>query len=72
MKRGCGRMRHLEVKRLWLQKETKQKRITIEHISGEDNIADMLTKPLHSARYQMLGEQMGLCSGGDTDDNMIN
>eukprot|EP00972_Heterocapsa_arctica_P101864 15007627-Heterocapsa_arctica.AAC.1 len=29
-KRGCGRMRHLEVKRLWLQEETKQKRIVIE------------------------------------------
>ena len=31
-KRGCGRMRHLEGKRLWPQEETKQKHPTIEHI----------------------------------------
>jgi hypothetical protein len=28
----------------------------------------MLTKPLHSARYHELGEQMGLCSGCDEDE----
>eukprot|EP00972_Heterocapsa_arctica_P007270 1059761-Heterocapsa_arctica.AAC.1 len=39
-KRGCGRMRHLEVKRLWLQEETKQKRIAIEHIPGNVRAAD--------------------------------
>eukprot|EP00972_Heterocapsa_arctica_P062251 9177224-Heterocapsa_arctica.AAC.1 len=66
-------MRHLEVKRLWLQEETKQKRICIEHISGESNISDVLTKALNSARYQMLRQQLGLRTiDDDGDDNMIN
>eukprot|EP00972_Heterocapsa_arctica_P062789 9262185-Heterocapsa_arctica.AAC.1 len=67
-------MRHLEVKRLWLQEETKQKRVVIEHIGGETNMADVLTKALNSARYHMLGEQMGLCINVDDDvsNNLIN
>eukprot|EP00972_Heterocapsa_arctica_P029633 4365036-Heterocapsa_arctica.AAC.1 len=34
----------------------------------------MLTKALNSARYHMLGEQMGLCDANDDEgsDNLIN
>eukprot|EP00972_Heterocapsa_arctica_P034066 5015160-Heterocapsa_arctica.AAC.1 len=68
-------MRHLEVKRLWLQEETKQKIIVIEHIPGDVNAADLLTKALRRPRYVELSTQLGLRNGdliGDDEaDNMI-
>eukprot|EP00972_Heterocapsa_arctica_P062621 9233591-Heterocapsa_arctica.AAC.1 len=32
----------------------------------------MLTKALNSARYHLLGQQMGLCVNDDGGDNMVN
>jgi hypothetical protein len=42
---GLGRVRHLEVKFLWLQQTVKDKRIGILKIRGDSNPADVLTKP---------------------------
>ena len=53
-------MRHLEVKRLWLQEETKRKHLTIEHIPGELKAADIFTKALLATRFYMLGSLLGL------------
>eukprot|EP00972_Heterocapsa_arctica_P046008 6787830-Heterocapsa_arctica.AAC.1 len=62
-------MRHLEVKRLWLQEETKQKWSVIEHIPGDVNAADLLTKALHRPRYVELSTLLGLRNGDLTVDN---
>jgi hypothetical protein len=42
---GLGRVRHLEVKFLWLQQTVKDKRIDILKVRGDCNPADVLTKP---------------------------
>ena len=42
--RGLKRMRHLEVKELWLQEEVCRGRIQIGKIAGTENPADILTK----------------------------
>jgi len=42
---GLGKLRHLEVKYLWVQQLVKKKRITIHKVRGEFNPADWLTKP---------------------------
>ena len=42
---GLGKMRHLEVKFLWVQESLKKKRFVIRKIGGKDNCADVLTKP---------------------------
>ena len=42
---GLGRVRHLEVKFLWLQQTVKDKRIAILKVRGDCNPADVLTKP---------------------------
>ena len=42
--RGLKRMRHLEVKELWIQEEICRGRLRIGKILGSENPADILTK----------------------------
>ena len=43
-RQGAGKMRHINVKSLWLQEKELQKELSYEKIKGEDNPADGLTK----------------------------
>ena len=45
MRRGLGKVKHLEVGQLWLQDMIHRGRIGIEKIDGKKNWADALTKP---------------------------
>jgi hypothetical protein len=42
---GLGKVRHLEVKFLWIQEMVKGKKIQVRKIRGDSNPADNLTKP---------------------------
>lgn len=59
-RRGLGRRRHVRVRQLWLQEGTRAGRIVVEHISGDSNVADLLTKALPTARFRTLVEQIGM------------
>jgi hypothetical protein len=45
-RRGLGKMRHLEIRDLWLQKEVLEGKVEISKIPGEENPADLMTKIL--------------------------
>ena len=45
-KRGLGRMRHLDIRDLWLQKEVEDGRLEIVKVLGTENPADLMTKIL--------------------------
>jgi len=45
-RRGLGRMRHLEIRDLWLQKEVRDGKVEISKIPGTQNPADLMTKCL--------------------------
>ena len=45
-RRGLGRMRHLEIRDLWLQKEIRDGKVEVSKISGLRNPADLMTKTL--------------------------
>jgi hypothetical protein len=55
--RGLGRMRHVEVKLLWLQEMVQKGRIRVGKVHGATNVADVLTK-YHSAEamYRILAQ----------------
>ena len=53
--RGVGRMRHLEVKLLWLQEQVRCQRLRVVKVKGTVNIADALTK------YHALQKLAKLC-----------
>jgi hypothetical protein len=46
---GLGRVRHLEVRFLWLQEVVRKGRLMLRKILGEKNPADILTKPKNAA-----------------------
>ena len=55
-KRGLGRMRHLELRDLWLQREVGEGKVVIRKVAGERNPADAMTKFLST---QSLQERLG-------------
>ena len=61
---GTGRMRHLQIRDLWLQKEVADGRITCMKIPGHENPADLMTKSLGMndicSRLDCLGIQLEL------------
>ena len=59
-RRGLGRMRHMEIRRLWLQDEVAAGRLVILYTKGEDNVADLLTKNLGGPRHRMLTDVIGM------------
>jgi hypothetical protein len=57
-RRGTGRVRHIEVRELWLQDRVAKAELSIVRVSGEHNFADGLTK--HVGRRSM-GEHTTAC-----------
>ena len=64
-KRGPGRMRHLDIKELWLQGEVREGRIRIMYVPGDSNPADILTKQLAHKKLVQLTALVGLRSGSE-------
>ena len=46
-RRGLGKMRHLEIRDLWLQEEVDKGRLEVGKIRGDQNPADLMTKVLN-------------------------
>ena len=45
-RRGLGKMRHIEIRDLWLQKEVRDGKVEISKIDGTKNPSDLMTKIL--------------------------
>ena len=43
---GLGKLRHLEIKFLWLQEAVRKKKVVLSKVRGDINPADVLPKPL--------------------------
>ncbi len=54
-RRGAGRVRHVEVRELWVQERVRRGELSINKVRGEDNVADGLTK--HVERRRSAGSQ---------------
>ena len=65
---GVGRIRHLEVRSLWLQGKVKDKQIVVYKQDGETNIGDIGTKNLAGPRFKWMREQIGRVMLGDTSN----
>ena len=53
-RQGCGRLKHLEVKWLWVQEKVSEKALRRRKHPTETNIADVATKYLTRPRMEML------------------
>ena len=45
-RRGLGKMKHLEIRDLWLQKEVADGLLEVVKVRGDENPADLMTKIL--------------------------
>ena len=45
-RRGLGKMRHLQIRDLWLQEEVENGRLEVHKVKGDQNPADLMTKVL--------------------------
>ena len=59
-RRGGGRMRHMEVKWLWLQDQVRKGAVRVAKIKGTENAADLRTKYLGRAEIVERLERLGL------------
>ena len=59
-RQGLGRMRHLQVKDLWLQQEIQEQTIQVSYIPSRKNPADLFTKPMDAQRFQELRQMLGV------------
>lgn len=50
---GQDRTKHIDVRHKWLNEHHDAGNIRISHISGENQRADILTKPLHKSKFAM-------------------
>ena len=60
---GVGKIRHLEVKLLWIQSLVKDGRLLVSKVNGNDNVADIGTKPLGPMLFAKHRRSMGLIEG---------
>ena len=57
-RKGCGKLRHINVGQLWLQEKVEQKALAIAKVRGEDNPADLMTKYLTEAKIWPLSDRL--------------
>ena len=57
---GLGRMKHLEIRDLWLQREVGLGRVIVNKVEGPRNPADLLTKYFKKWEIELRLRLMGL------------
>ena len=58
-RRGAGRVRHIEVGTLWLQRLVVEKIITFSREPGKDNVADLGTKHVDATTLNRIIDKLG-------------
>lgn len=48
---GQNRTKHIDIREKWLTEQVMKKKIQVRHISGEEQAADILTKPLYKSKF---------------------
>ena len=59
-RRGLGKMRHLEIRDLWLQKEVREGKLRVVKVKGSENPADLMTKILNIGEIEERLRRMNL------------
>ena len=64
-------MKHVDVKRLWLQGELREGRLSISRVSSAKNLADLFTKGLPPARLQVLLKMIALGEESNGQEKVV-
>ncbi|KAL4585395.1 hypothetical protein LXL04_010015 [Taraxacum kok-saghyz] len=61
-------MKHLALDFHFVREKVQQGTLRVQHIAGDDQLADALTKPLLKPRFHYLISKIGLISGSKICD----
>lgn len=56
-----GRSKHIDVRFHFLKDLVSEEVIELEHCNSDDQIADIMTKPLRRDVFQKMCDKLGLC-----------
>ena len=59
-RKGAGRVRHIEVRELWVQDRVAKGELKIVKVKGEDNVADGLTKHVYKRKMEQHMKAFGI------------
>ena len=59
-RKGLGKMKHLEIRDLWLQREVALGKVTVNKVDGKKNPADLMTKYLRKEEIEERLQLMGI------------
>jgi len=59
-RQGFGRMKHIEIRDMWLQKEVRDGKVEVSKVPGDKNPADLMTKILSTKDIQSRLDKMNL------------
>ena len=54
------RIKHMDIRYHYIREQVEDQRVMICHIPGEDNPADLFTKPLRRIKVEKFNESIGL------------
>ncbi|XP_053691577.1 uncharacterized protein LOC128740091 [Sabethes cyaneus] len=60
--RGVGRLKHIDVKHMFVRNEIQQGRVILQYVSTTEQLADVMTKGLPVAIFQKHRQNLGLMS----------
>ena len=63
-RKGAGRIRHIEVRELWVQEKVKRGELVVMKVKGEDNVADGLTKHVDKGKMEKYMSSCGVRFAG--------
>ena len=72
MRRGTGKIRHIEVNQLWLQERVSRGDVEIEKVRTGENLADLLTKHQNAEAISKHLKCTGVVIGGERSPKMPN
>ncbi|CAE8636697.1 unnamed protein product, partial [Polarella glacialis] len=68
---GLGRLKHVEVKHLWIQEAVRTRFVSVSKVDTRENLADLLTKPLPPAKVEYLRAGVGMKKVNDEREETI-
>ena len=60
LRKGAGKIKHLEVRQLWCQSAVERYSVTVVKIPREANVPDCLTHPIGKRDWELFNEAVGI------------
>ena len=67
---GVGKLKHMDVRALWLQAERRDFGLRVVKVAGEHNVADLGTKAHPERRFLELRTMCGLLDCAEIDESV--